>query len=159
MVHALIAGSFDPITYGHVNIIERAAQLFSQVTVAIVFNPSKQGFFSIEEREEIINEVFTDNPHIQVTRFSGLLVHLVQELHADTLVKGLRNVNDFNYELPMDHMNHHLAGVNTVYLATAPEYSYISSSLVREIAKLQGDVSALVPPAVNQRLHQKITLQ
>jgi pantetheine-phosphate adenylyltransferase len=153
---ALVPGSFDPVTYGHLDVIERAAPFFDRVIVAVIRNPQKSvSLFSLEEREAMLSEVTGHLGNIQIEYFAGLLVDFARIHGADTIVKGLRAVTDFDYELQMAQMNQSLSGIDTFFLATSPQYSFLSSSLVREVARYGGDVSSLVPPVVAARLDQR----
>lgn len=152
---ALCPGSFDPPTNGHVDVIERAMSLFGRVVVAVIDNPSKKSLFTSAERSHLLEELFGDD--IEVTSFSGLLVDHAGEVGADTVVKGLRTVDDYEYETQMAQMNHHMTGMETVFLATRPQYRFISSSLVKEIARLGGSVAGLVPDAVEKALKEKLS--
>jgi pantetheine-phosphate adenylyltransferase len=153
---ALVPGSFDPVTFGHLDVIERAARFFDSVIVAVIRNPQKSAsLFSLEEREAMLAEVTSHLDNIRIEYFSGLLVDFAREHGADTIVKGLRAVTDFDYELQMAQMNQTLSGIDTFFLATSPQYSFLSSSLVREVARFGGDVSSLVPPQVAARLIER----
>jgi pantetheine-phosphate adenylyltransferase len=153
---ALVPGSFDPVTNGHLDVIERVARFFDRVIVAVIRNPQKSAsLFSLEERESMLAEVTGHLPNIQIEFFAGLLVDFARMHGADTIVKGLRAVTDFDYELQMAQMNQSLSGIDTFFLATSPQYSFLSSSLVREVARFGGDVSSLVPPVVATRLDQR----
>ena len=151
-------GSFDPITNGHLDVITRAAKAFDALVVAVSAapsNPNKQPLFTLEERIELIKEV---TPHLEgltVVSFQGLLVDLCREVGADCVVKGVRAVSDFDYEMQMAQMNGRM-GVETVFLATSPEFSYLSSSLMKEVVILGGDINGLVPPVVEVRLKEKL---
>ena len=156
MATALVPGSFDPVTYGHLDVIERAARFFDRVIVAVIRNPQKSAsLFSLEERESMLAEVTGHLDNVQIEFFAGLLVDFARMHGADTIVKGLRAVTDFDYELQMAQMNQSLSGIDTFFLATSPQYSFLSSSLVREVARFGGDVSSLVPPVVAARLDQR----
>ena len=156
MATALVPGSFDPVTYGHLDVIERVARFFDRVIVAVIRNPQKSAsLFSLEERESMLAEVTGHLDNIQIEYFAGLLVDFARMHGADTIVKGLRAVTDFDYELQMAQMNQSLSGIDTFFLATSPQYSFLSSSLVREVARFGGDVSTLVPPVVAARLDQR----
>ena len=156
MATALVPGSFDPVTYGHIDVIERVARFFDRVIVAVIRNPQKSAsLFSLEERESMLDEVTDHLPNVQIEFFAGLLVDFARIHGADTIVKGLRAVTDFDYELQMAQMNQSLSGIDTFFLATSPQYSFLSSSLVREVARFGGDVSSLVPPVVAARLDQR----
>ena len=153
---ALCPGTFDPVTNGHLDIIERAGQHFDTVVVAVLENPAKQPLFSVEERVQMLKEVTSGMPNVTVTSFGGLLVESAKSLGADVVVKGLRAVTDFEYEIQMAQMNHALAGMETLFIATSPSWSFLSSSLVKEVARFGGDVSGLVPPIVAKRLADKL---
>lgn len=152
MTRAVCPGSFDPVTNGHVDIFRRAAALFDELIVATGANMSKSRLFDPEERLEMLREACSDLPNVTVMGFSGLIVDFCREKEAQAIVKGLRGGNDYEYELPMAQMNAHLTGVETVFVPTTASLGYVSSSLVKEVASLGGDVSELVPPAVHQRL-------
>jgi len=152
---ALVPGSFDPVTNGHLDVIERVARYFDEVIVAVIANPQKDSLFPMEERKSMLTEVLTHLANVRVEFFSGLLVDFARDHGADTVVKGLRAVTDFDYEIQMAQMNQTLSGIDTFFLATSPSYSFLSSSLVREVARFGGDVSTLVPPVVAQRLRQR----
>jgi pantetheine-phosphate adenylyltransferase len=144
------------VTNGHIDIISRAAMLFDEVVVAVGLNVSKKRMFSFEERTEMLREAVAPYPNVTVDHFDGLIVDFARAKGADTIVKGLRAVSDFDYELQMAQMNQSLSGIDTFFLATSPQYSFLSSSLVREVARFGGDVSSLVPPVVAARLDQRI---
>jgi len=153
---ALVPGSFDPVTFGHLDVIERVARFFDSVIVAVIRNPQKSAsLFSLEEREAMLAEVTAHLGNIRIEYFAGLLVDFARDHGATTIVKGLRAVTDFDYELQMAQMNQTLSGIDTFFLATSPQYSFLSSSLVREVARFGGDVSSLVPPQVAARLIQR----
>ena len=153
MATALCPGSFDPVTYGHIDIIERTARHFDQVIVAVIRNPQKsQSLFTLEQRQEMLHEVTAHLDNIRIEFFKGLLVDFAREQGADVIVKGLRAVSDFDYELQMAQMNQRLSGIDTYFLPTSPQYAYLSSSLVREVARFGGDVSSMVPKTVLARL-------
>jgi pantetheine-phosphate adenylyltransferase len=158
---ALYAGSFDPITNGHLNIIERAAGMYDALTVAIAVNPNKSGLFTVEERAEIIKEVTKHISNVRVDIFTGLIADYVNENGFDAYVRGLRSAADFESELHMSQMNARLfkGNTETVFLMTAPEYSFVSSSLVKEAALFGGNVDGLVPPCVSERIKDKMTKQ
>ena len=155
---ALYAGSFDPITNGHLNIIERASALYDSLTVAAVVNPNKKNFFTVEERVEIIKEVTSHLPNVKIDSFGGLLADYVNAEGFTAVVRGLRATNDFDNELQMAQMNALLfeKGTETVLLMTDPKYSFVSSSLIKEVATLGGDVSELVPECVALRIENKL---
>jgi pantetheine-phosphate adenylyltransferase len=153
---ALCPGSFDPVTLGHLDIIERASRHFDEVIVAVIRNPQKtQQLFSLEERQQMLKEVTSHLRNIRIEFFKGLLVDFAKEHGANAIVKGLRAVSDFDYELQMAQMNHKLSGIDTFFLPTGPQYSFLSSSLVKDVARFGGDVSTMVPDHVNQRLLEK----
>jgi len=145
-------GSFDPVTNGHLDIIERSSRLFDEVVVAVLVNENKRGLFPIDERLELIGEATAHLPNVSTASFAGLLVDFCTQNGVDAIVKGLRAVTDFDYELQMAQMNGSLTDVDTVFIPTSPEYSFLASSLVKEVAKHGGDVSALVPAVVLERL-------
>jgi pantetheine-phosphate adenylyltransferase len=150
---ALCPGSFDPVTNGHIDIIERTARHFDEVIVAVIRNPQKsQSLFTLEERQEMLHECTAHLANISIEFFKGLLVDFARERGASAVVKGLRAVSDFDYELQMAQMNHRLSGIDTFFLSTSPQYSFLSSSLVKEVARFGGDVSSMVPKAVAVRL-------
>jgi pantetheine-phosphate adenylyltransferase len=152
---ALCPGSFDPVTNGHIDIIDRAASLYDEVVVAVFVNQAKSGLFSVDERREMLCEVTADHPNVSIDVFEGLVVDYCRVHDIPVIVKGLRAVSDFDYELQMAQMNRGLAGVDTLFMPTNPEYSFLASSLVKEIAKWGGDVSSLVPPNVLKRLAER----
>jgi pantetheine-phosphate adenylyltransferase len=152
---ALCPGSFDPVTNGHLDIIERTARHFDEVIVAVIYNPKKTGsLFTLEERQEMLREVTAHLPNIRVESFKGLLVDFAKEQGANAIVKGLRAISDFDYELQMAQMNQRLSGIDTFFISTSPQHSFLSSSLVREVARFGGDVSSMVPKTVVERLVQ-----
>ena len=148
MMRVVCPGSFDPITFGHLDVIERASEKFDEVVVAVLVNRTKGSLFTVDERMEMIRETVRSFPNVKVDSWSGLLIDYCKEREIRAIVKGLRAVSDFDYELQMAQMNLQLKGVDTLLMATKPAYSFLSSSLVREIARYGGDVSALVPPRV-----------
>ncbi|MFJ6213170.1 pantetheine-phosphate adenylyltransferase [Streptomyces sp. NPDC092296] len=152
MRRAVCPGSFDPITNGHLDIIERASKLYDVVHVAVLINPAKRGLFTVEERMGMIEEVTADYGNVQVESHHGLLVDFCRDRGIPAIVKGLRAVSDFDYELQMAQMNHGLSGVETLFVPTSPTYSFLSSSLVKEVAAYGGDVGHLVPGPVLRRL-------
>lgn len=145
---AVCPGSFDPVTRGHLDVIGRAVDLFDEVVVAVGSNQGKNALFTPDERVAMLRTECAAWPGVTVTLFAGLLVDFCTEHEVGTVVKGLRTSGDFAYELPMAQMNDHLCGVETVFLATAAQWSYVSSSLVREVARLGGDVSEFLPESV-----------
>ena len=158
MAIALCPGSFDPVTNGHVDIIERTARHFDGVIVAVTRNPQKaQSRFGLEERQEMLSDAVRHLDNVRIETLKGLVVDFAREHGAELIVKGLRAVSDFEYELQMAQMNKRLSGIDTVFISTAPEYSFLSSSLVCEVAKFGGDVSAMVPPGVSTRLVERFS--
>jgi pantetheine-phosphate adenylyltransferase len=153
---ALCPGTFDPVTNGHLDIIERASSRFERLVVGVLENPSKAPLFSVEERVAMLKAVTSEIDGVEVASFSGLLVDFAEARGIGTIVKGLRAISDFDYELQMAQMNHRLRGVETFFMTTDPNWSYLSSSLVREVAGFGGDVSALVPSVVAERLAEKL---
>jgi pantetheine-phosphate adenylyltransferase len=157
MSGAVCPGSFDPVTLGHIDVFERAAAQFDEVVVAILSNPAKKGMFDVDERIAMIEESTTHLPNLRVEVGKGLVVDFVTSRGMTAIVKGLRTGTDFEYELQMAQMNKHIAGVDTFFVATAPQYSFVSSSLAKEVAVLGGDVSQLLPEAVTRRMRQKLS--
>ncbi|MFH9427603.1 pantetheine-phosphate adenylyltransferase [Streptomyces sp. NPDC017615] len=145
---AVCPGSFDPITNGHLDIIARASRLYDEVYVAVMINTSKKGLFDVDERIALIREVTAEYANVRVEAHHGLLVDFCKQREIPAIVKGLRAVSDFDYELQMAQMNNGLTGVETLFVPTNPTYSFLSSSLVKEVAAWGGDVSHLVPPQV-----------
>ncbi|MCJ7726479.1 MAG: pantetheine-phosphate adenylyltransferase [Acidimicrobiia bacterium] len=156
MTTALIPGSFDPPTKGHLDVIARCISLYDRVVVGVVLNPSKNPMFTSEERIEMMRVSCADWPHVEFVAFDGLLVDCARQVGAEVIVKGLRAMTDFDYELQLAQMNRHLSGIMTMFVATAPSLGYLSSSLVKEVALLGGDVDDLVPPAVAAALKERI---
>jgi pantetheine-phosphate adenylyltransferase len=157
---AIYPGSFDPLTSGHVDIIERGAKIFDSIVVAILVNVEKTPLFSENERIAIINDVFKAHKNVQADTFSGLLVDYAQRKNASVLVRGLRAVSDFEYEFQMALMNRHLApGLETVFMMPDEKYTYISSRLIKEVFTLGGEISGLVPPIVEDKLRAKQKLK
>ncbi len=156
MKRAMTPGTFDPITSGHLDVITRAAQLFDEVVVAVSASPSKQPLFTLEERADLVREATSHLENVSVEPFSGLLVDCADKLDAHVLVKGLRAITDFEYEFQMTALNYQLSEeIETIFIMSPPEYMYLSSSIVREIASLGGDVTKFVPPCVNKALTKK----
>ena len=156
MRRAACPGSFDPVTNGHVDIIARAATLFDEVVVAVGVNASKKRLFTPEERIEMLTESCQPFPNVRVDSFDGLLTDFCRTHDVVAIVKGLRAVSDFDYELQMAQMNSSLADIETVFVPTSPEYSFLASSLVKEVARFGGDVAKLVPPHVLTRLTARL---
>lgn len=157
MMRVVCPGSFDPATNGHLDIIERSSRLFDEVIVAVLINEAKVGLFTVEERMEMLRDVTARYPNVQVASFRGLLVDFCRAHDAPVVIKGLRAVSDFDYELQMAQMNTGLAGVETLFMPTNPRYSFLASSLVKEIAKWGGDVTPHVPDLVAARLVERLT--
>jgi pantetheine-phosphate adenylyltransferase len=149
-------GSFDPITYGHLDIVERASSIFDEVVIAVMVNKTKQTLFTVEERIEMTKEVTKRFPNVKVDSWSGLLVDYCKKNDISIIVKGLRAVTDFDYELQMSQINLQLQGVETLFLSTAPAHSFLSSSLVKEIASHGGDVSSYIPAELLERLKDRL---
>ncbi|GAA0361725.1 pantetheine-phosphate adenylyltransferase [Actinoallomurus spadix] len=157
MRRVVCPGSYDPVTNGHLDIISRASRLYDEVVVAVLINISKKSLFTVDERAEMIAEVTKQYGNVVVEKFHGLTVDFCRERDIPVIVRGLRAVSDFDYELQIAQMNHQLAGVETMFMATNPLYSFLSSSLVKEIAQYGGDVSGLVPEPVQQRLIRRFS--
>ncbi len=155
-VTALCPGTFDPVTNGHLDIIERAGQHFDGVVVAVLENPAKRPLFDVDERLQMLREATAGLVNVEVDSFTGLLVEYARRKGSGVIVKGLRAVTDFEYEIQMAQMNRRLAGIETLFMTTAPTWSFLSSSLVKEVAGFGGDVSGLVPPSVADRLKRKL---
>jgi len=153
---AVCPGSFDPVTNGHLDIIGRASRLFDEVIVAVLVNESKRGLFRIDERLDLLREVLKPYENVRIESFQGLLVDFCRTERAAVVVKGLRAVSDFDYELQMAQMNIGLAGVETLFMPTNPQNSFISSSLVKDVAKWGGDVTPHVPELVSRRLTERL---
>ncbi|MDO5101062.1 MAG: pantetheine-phosphate adenylyltransferase [Eubacteriales bacterium] len=156
MLRGIYPGSFDPITYGHLDIIKRAAKFVDHLTVGVLHNPAKRPLFSVEERVEMIRQSIKDIPNVSVEAFSGLSVMFAKQKNATVIVRGLRAVTDFEYELQMAQTNRVLSeGIDTLFLTTALDYAYLSSTNVREVACFQGDISKFVPPFVEKKIKEK----
>ncbi len=157
MQRAVYPGTFDPMTMGHVDLVKRASKLFDSVIIAIASSDSKKPMFTLEERIAIGNKIFADDPKVEVVGFSGLLVNFAKENDANILIRGLRVVADFEYEFQLANMNRAMSpDIESVFLTPKEEYSYISSSLVKEIATMGGDVDRFVDPVTLEALNQKI---
>ncbi|MCG1008628.1 pantetheine-phosphate adenylyltransferase [Salinicoccus sp. ID82-1] len=157
---AVCPGSFDPITYGHLDIIERTSKIFDTVYVSVLKNSSKKGLFSTEERVAMIEAVTAHLPNVEVRSFNGLLIDFCEEVGARSIVRGLRAVSDFEYEMQLTSMNRKLnSSIETIYMMTNNNYSFISSSIVKEVAKYGGRIEDLVPPLVEDALKQKFSLR
>jgi pantetheine-phosphate adenylyltransferase len=156
MRKAIYAGTFDPITYGHIDVISRATKIFESIVVGVSAGP-KTTLFSHTERIDLVRRVFSDNDKIEVSGFSSLLVDFAKEIEAQTIIRGMRAVSDFDYELQLTLMNRKLAPeIETIFLMPSEKYIFISSSLVKEIAALHGDISMLVPTVVAKALREKL---
>ncbi len=157
MKKGIYPGSFDPVTYGHIDIIKRVAELVDELTVGVLCNNAKTPLFSLEERVRMLKEVTKDMPNVNVLPFEGLTVDFAKEIGANVIVRGLRAVTDFEYELMMAQTNHKLEpGVETMFLTTNLEYSYLSSTIVREVASFGGDISKFVPESVMEQVREKM---
>ena len=156
MRRAVSPGSFDPVTNGHLDIVDRASRLYDELIVAVLINQSKHGLFTVDERLDMLREVTKGYRNVRVEAFQGLLVDFCRAQGAGVVVRGLRAVSDFDYELQMAQMNIGLAGVETLFMPTNPLYSFLSSSLVKDVAKWGGDVSAHVPEVVARRLAERL---
>jgi pantetheine-phosphate adenylyltransferase len=156
MATAVCPGSFDPMTNGHLDVFERAAALFEHVTVGVLINKTKASLFTVEQRIEMLQENLEGLPNVSVDSFHGLLVDYCKAHGISAIVKGLRAVSDFDYELQMAQMNNRLTGVETLFVSTNPIYGYLSSSLVKEVATFGGDISGLVPETVRVRLEDRL---
>jgi len=152
-------GTFDPITLGHIDIIKRASSIFDEVTIAVMVNQTKQTLFTVEERIEMTREATSQYPNVKVDSWSGLLVDYCKRNEISIIVKGLRAVTDFDYELQMSQVNLQLQGVETLFLSTAPAHSFLSSSLVKEIASYGGDVSSYIPAILLERLKNRLAVK
>jgi pantetheine-phosphate adenylyltransferase len=154
---AVYPGSFDPITNGHVDIILRGEKLFPRILIAVLENPKKQTLFTAAERIKIIREIFRDHPRVEAKVFHGLLIEFAQKNEAEILIRGLRAVSDFEYEFQMALMNKKLnPAIETFFMMPSAKYTFLSSSLVKEVFALGGGISDLVPPIVEKRLHEKL---
>ncbi len=156
MRRAVSPGSFDPVTNGHLDIIARSARLYDEVIVAVLINISKHSLFTVDERIEMLRQVTSEYPNIRVEKFHGLIVEFCQANNIPVIVKGMRAVSDFDYEIQMAQMNYRLAGVETLFMPTNPLYAFLSSSLVKEVVQYGGDVTGLVPSSVVQRLRDRL---
>lgn len=156
MRRAVCPGSFDPVTNGHLDIIGRSSRLYDEVIVAVLVNQTKAGLFTVEERLDLLNEVTSGYANVRTESFQGLLVDFCRAQGASVVVRGLRAISDFDYELQMAQMNVGLSGVETLFMATNPLYSFLSSSLIKDVAKWGGDVSPYVPEVVGGRLAERL---
>lgn len=157
MLRAVYPGSFDPVTYGHLDIIRRSCHMVDELIVGVLYNKAKMPLFSVEERVKMLEETTKDLPNVKVVPFEGLLVEFARKMEARMVVRGLRAVTDFEYELQMAQTNHKLEpAVETVFLTTSLEHSYLSSTIVKEVAAFGGDISQFVPEAVETKVREKI---
>jgi pantetheine-phosphate adenylyltransferase len=156
---AIYPGTFDPVTCGHTDICNRALNMFDHVVVGVADNPQKRPFFSLQERIDMLNIIFEKQERISVRPFSGLLIDFAEECDSNIIIRGLRAISDFEYEVQLAGMNRSLApGIETLFLTAAEKYAFVSSSMVREIARLNGDVSEFIHPDIHKRLKSKIEL-
>ena len=157
MLRAIYPGSFDPVTFGHLDIIKRSSRLVDELIVGVLNNKAKSPLFSVEERVRMLEEVTSDIPNIRIIPFGGLLVDFARRVDAGMVIRGLRAITDFEYELQMAQTNHKMnPGVDTMFLATGLEYSYLSSTTVKEVAAFGGDISQFVPESVADRITEKM---
>ena len=157
MIRAIYPGSFDPVTYGHLDIIKRSSELVDELIVGVLNNNAKSPLFSVEERVKMLNEVVEDLQNVKVVPFEGLLVEFAKRMDAKMIVRGLRAITDFEYELQMAQTNQKLSGeLETVFLTTSLQYSYLSSTIVKEVAAFGGDISQFVPETVIDRIQEKM---
>ncbi|MDO8731566.1 MAG: pantetheine-phosphate adenylyltransferase [Actinomycetota bacterium] len=156
MRKAVCPGSFDPVTNGHLDVFARAAHLADEVVILVAINKNKAGTFSVEERMDMLREVVAPYPNVKVDSFMGLLVDYCKANQVQAIVKGLRAVTDFDYELQMAQMNYRLTGIETLFVSTNPIYSYLSSSLIKEVANFGGDIDGLLPDPVQARLLARV---
>lgn len=157
MVRAIYPGSFDPATFGHLDVIRRAAELFDEVIVGVLMNSEKSPLFSVEERVNILEKATKDIPNVEVKPFEGLSVNFARENHAQVIIRGLRAVTDFEYELQMAQTNRVLAqDIDTVFMTTSLEYAYLSSTIMKEVASFGGDLSKFAPPEIIEAVKQKM---
>lgn len=155
MATALCPGSFDPPTNGHIDVIERASRYFDEVVVAVIANPSKQPLFSLEQRSDMLRDALTHVQNVEIASFDGLLVDFAKDRDLGVVVKGLRAISDFEYELQMAQMNSNLSpGLDTMFMTAKPEWAFLSSSLVKEVARYGGSIEGLVPPGVAKALQE-----
>lgn len=158
MLRAIYPGSFDPVTYGHLDIIRRASKIVDELVIGVLMNKAKMPLFSVEERVKMLEEVTTGLPNVRIVPFEGLLVEFAKEQDARFVIRGLRAVTDFEYELQMSQTNHKLAPeVETVFLTTSLDYSYLSSTIVKEVAAFGGDISQFAPETVIDRIKEKMS--
>lgn len=159
MKKAVYSGTFDPVTYGHISVLKKAANIFDEIVVAVARDNYKNTLFSFDERVELLQKCTKDLPNVKVEGFEGLLVNYAAQIGAQAIIRGLRMVSDFDYEMQMASFNKALEqNIETVFFAASNDYSYLSSSMIRNIASLNGDVSAFVPEAVNKALAEKYSI-
>ncbi len=158
MKHAIYPGSFDPVTYGHIDVIRRAANMFDDLTVCIMDNKAKTPLFSVEERAKMLRKVLKNIPNVHVDTYSGLLMDYAREIDCHIAVRGLRAVTDFEYELQIAHANRTISGgwLDTIFITSSMEFAYLSSSVVKEIASFGGDISQCVPPEIEEEVIRKM---
>lgn len=157
MSRAIYPGSFDPVTFGHLDIIRRSAKIVDELVVGVLVNNAKNPFFNLDERVEILTELTNDISNVRICSFDGLLVEFARKQRANVIVRGLRAVTDFEYELQMAQTNHVLEeNIDTIFLTTSLEYAYLSSSIVKEVALLNGDISSFVPEYVIKKIREKL---
>ena len=160
MKRAIYPGSFDPVTYGHLDIIKRSAEIFDELTVSILDNKMKTPLFSVEERVKMLKEATKEYPNVKVDSFSGLLVDYTRKNNIGVSIRGLRAITDFEYELQLSQTNHVIAPeIDTIFLTTNLKYSYLSSSIVKEIAEYHGDIRAFVHPEIANKIEEKLVLR
>ncbi len=160
MIRAVYPGSFDPVTFGHIDVIKRASRLVDELVVGVLHNKAKIPLFSVEERVKMLNEVFENLANVKVIPFEGLLVDFVKSVEAQMVIRGLRAITDFEYELQMAQTNHKLSpDIETVFLTTGLEYSYLSSTMVKEVAAFGGDITRFVPEAVACKIQGKMKIK
>jgi pantetheine-phosphate adenylyltransferase len=159
VIRVVCPGSFDPVTNGHLDIISRASKLHDEVIVAVLRNPSKSSLFTADERVEMLTEVTKDLGNVKIAKFNGLIVDFCRANDISAIVKGLRAVSDFDYEMQMAQMNYNQAGVETLFMTTNPLYAFLSSSLVKEFARFGGDVTGLAPDQVLHRLAERLVAE
>ncbi len=155
-MRVLCPGTFDPVTNGHLDVIGRAGETFDDVVVGVLENPGKEPLFSLEERVSMLEEACAGMSNVQVEGFTGLLVQFAKDRGATAIVKGLRAVSDYEYEIQMAQMNHRLGGIETLFMSTSPKWSFLSSSLVKEVTRFGGEVEGLVPDLVRKRLLDRL---
>ena len=153
---AIYPGSFDPVTKGHIDILKTASELFDKVIIAVAHNSAKHGFLPVDKRVELIKEVTKNIPNVEIVSFNGLLIEFSDKMKADVIVRGIRAVSDFEYELMMAQTNKQLnPNIETMFFATSAEYSFVSSSMIRELAAFDGDITPFVPEEVSKRVYEK----